>query len=269
MIKKTSWLYVLLSPSRWIEVPKYILPVKVKLGAGDRPDPRDLDAGEIYDSSRVARLPEKVSRLDEAKKLGWLPTKQSKNSCTAYSKGNGVEITNTIEHQEPVSVDKELQWSHQEENGASRDSGDLIQNAEYCFHKNPQGFPQTEYRRMRNAEDTVYGAKKWLAMGIGRNIRTGIYWKWSKEHRNTNSGYMKETGFFIPGEGARLGGHATAIVGYDDNKECPDGSKGAFELFEPELETWGNNEPGNFWVSYEDFGSLFSKYISRDCIDSK
>jgi C1A family cysteine protease len=38
-------------------------------------------------------------------------------------------------------------------------------------------------------------------------------------------------------------------------------------MHEPELETWGENPPGYFWVSYDKIDSLFSKYISRDMID--
>lgn len=265
--KRTSWMRVLLSPSRYWEAIKYAFKKKlpdVYLGAADRPDPRDV-ATKLPLGAINARMPRKISQKDKAKKLGWTPTKQSRNACTSYSKGHGVEIVNTIEHGKPITINKEKLWLQQELTGASRDSGDYIQNAEKQFHKNPQGFPQSEYRRLRRGENTVRGAKLWLTRG--ETIRTGIYWKWSSEHRMTNSRYMQETGFFTAGSGKPYGGHACDMVGFDDDKLCPDGSYGAFEMLESELENWGDDEPGTFWVSYADFSSLFSKYISRDTWD--
>lgn len=269
MIKKTSWIYVLLSPQRWKEIINYIQYTPPVLGAGDRPDPRDRDASELFSGVHDRVLPSKTGNLELARKAGWTPVAQSLNSCTAYSKGYAVEITNSIEDGKSVYIDKELQWSHQEKTGASRKNGDFIQNAEKQFHENPQGFHQTEFWRMRNNENTVNGSRKWLVIGIGSNIRTGIYWKWSSEHGMTNSTYMKKTGFFIPGDGKILGGHACTIVDYNDEIVAPDGSIGAFKLIEPGLEQWGNNLPGEFWVSYKYFNRLFSKYVSRDEINHK
>jgi len=267
MIKKTSWLAPILTPSRWGEFYTYFVSWRLpRDGASDRPDPRDLDA-KVWLKGTSPRIPKKKSNLEIPFQKQWKPQKQSRNSCTAYSKGFAVEIANTTEEGSPVYIDKELQWKHQEKTGASRDSGDFIQNAEKQFHDNPQGFPQTEYRRIRAREDNIENIKKWLCMGIGRTIRTGISWQWVINKRMSNSTYMKKTGFFIPGDGQNLGGHATLIVGFDDDKECPDGSKGALKMFEPELETWGDNPPGVFWVSYKHINNLFSKYISRDAIN--
>lgn len=44
------------------------------------------------------------------------------------------------------------------------------------------------------------------------------------------------------------GGHAVALVGYDDNKVMPDGSKGAFLV----RNSWGTNwgQAGYFWMAY-------------------
>ena len=265
-MSKTSWHHVLRNPSRWWEAIVYASKVFQfpTIGAADRPDPRDFSAGT---PSGKAKLPKKFSLYDKAVKLGWEPTKQSKNSCTAYSKGHGVEITNTIEHQKPVGIEKELQWTYQLATGGSKEYGDYVQNAEKQFHKNPQGFKQTEYFRLRSKTNTVRGIKLWLLKN--ETIRTGVYWKWVPKERDTNSGVMMDTGFFSPGEGRVLGGHACLFTGWDDTMKNPDGSVGAFQLLESEKMLWGENPPGIFWVSYKDLARLFSKYISRDTIDLK
>ena len=254
-MKKNSWTYVLLNPTRWWELLKYLTAPPPSLGACDRPDPRDLSAPKL---KGTVRMPRKFSLLEKSKKLGWEIAKQSKNSCTAYSKGHGVEVINTIEHQKPICIDKERQWEYQLKTGGSIARGDSIQNAEKQFHNNPQGFPQTEYRRLRGENDTVFGIKRWL-LRI-ETIRTGIYWKWVSGMGMTNDEYMQTTGFFIPGDGRALGGHAVFISGWDDDKE-------AFEVVESEKIKWGDNEEGVFWVKYEHIHHLFSKYISRDTID--
>ena len=257
-IKETSWLFVLLTPSRWGEALRYVFAPYVAMGAADRPDPRDLDA-KIPLGALTVTLPEKFSIREKAIALGWGPTKQSHNSCTAYSKCGSVERINTMEHAQPVSINAEIQWAHQEETGATRENGDFIQNAEYQFHRNPQGFPQTKYRRMRRNENTVYGTKRWL-VGKQEEVRTGIYWKWCAEEHKMNMKVMQDTGYFTPGQGTILGGHAVTITGWDD-------SRAAFEIVESELMQWGDNPPGVFWVRYEDFDRMFSKYISQDSID--
>ena len=264
MFKENSWAGVAVRPSRWGEAVRYLLNSNQRPidGAADNPDPRDFAAGLPAGS---VKIPSKFSLYDKAVKIGWGLTKQSLNSCTAYSKCHGAEITNTIEHGKVVNVDKEKQWAYQEDTGGGRDRGDLIQNAEKQFHKNPQGFKQTEYRRLRSAENSVRGAKLWLLKN--ETIRTGIYWKWVRSERNTNSGVMMDTGFFVPGEGTVLGGHACCITGWDDKAKAPDGSIGAFEVVESEKIKWEENPEGLFWVSYKYFHNMFSKYISRDTID--
>lgn len=265
MIKQTSWLFVLLNPSRWFEACNYFFKKKpINFGAYDRPDPRDLDA-EIPFGAICIATPEEFYLDEKAENLGWNAKKQSKNSCTSYSKGGSVGVTNTIEHQKPIEIDEEILWAHQEDTGASRDRGDSIQNAEKQFHNFPQGFPQTEFRRLRRTENTIRGVKLWL-LGM-ETVRTGVYWKWSQEHHNTNSGYMMKTGFFIPADGEILGGHAMFFAGWNDNMVCPSGKKGAFKMRESELMKWGDNQHGVCWLPYEHFDRVFSKYISRDTID--
>ncbi len=49
-----------------------------------------------------------------------------------------------------------------------------------------------------------------------------------------------------------IGGHAVVLVGYDDNKEMPDGSKGAFLVRNSWGTSWGIE--GYFWMSYNYVG---------------
>jgi hypothetical protein len=223
MIKKTSWLYVLLTPSRWGEAIKYLggfnhKPVK---GTGDNPDPRDITAK--IRGSISANMPEEFYLDDKAEDLGWKSKKQSKNACSAYSKGNGVEITNTVLNQKPCYIDKEELWGHQEDTGGSREKGDWLQNAEKQFDKHPQDYPQTGYGRLRSRDNSINGVKRWLL--TSETVRTLVYWQWVPEQRNTNSGILLETGEYLPGEGRVLGGHAIIYTGWNDYRINLDGSK--------------------------------------------
>jgi len=265
-IKKTSWFYVLLCPDRWAEAFNYLRKRNTRQigAAGDLPDPRDIHA-KLSSADKRVKIPKTFSLRKKAEKLNWVSARQSKNACTCYSKSNGVEITNTIEHGTPQTINPEALWALQEQTGGSREHGDFIQNAEKQFHANPQGYPQTEYGRLRRQENTVIGAKLWLLRM--ETIRTGLYWKWITSERTTNSSFMKRTGEFKSGVGDILGGHAFVITGWDDARVNSDGTLGAFEALESEKMKWGNNPPGVFWIKYSDFHNIFSKYVSRDTWD--
>ncbi|MCY6355125.1 FlgD immunoglobulin-like domain containing protein [Clostridium sp. ZS2-4] len=66
------------------------------------------------------------------------------------------------------------------------------------------------------------------------------------------------------------GGHAVAIVGYDDNLITPDG-KGAFKIINSWGENWGNN--GFCYVTYENFvrnmrlGCVFTDLVNGRIVD--
>jgi len=264
-VKKTSWAFVALHPNRWIELVRYVLnsfrgPVT---GTDDRPDPRDVSAK--IKGSRLAKLPAEFYLDDKAEELGWKSKKQSKNSCSAYSKGNGVEITNTVLNQKPCYIDKEEQWSYQCATGGSVAKGDWIQNAEKQFHAHPQKYPQTGYGRLRSQDNSIYGVKR--ALISNETVRTVIYWKWVTAEKNTNSGILKKTGEFIPGNGKVLGGHALIYCGWNDNRINLDGTKGAFRFKESEEMKCGDNPRGKLWVSYSNFDRIRSKYVSMDALD--
>jgi len=219
--------------------------------AMDLPDDRDWVAGV----PTLRHFPTRIDLVKKAQNLGFTPRKQSKGSCTAYSEIFRAEIENTIEHGKKIILDTEAQWAWQEKSGASREKGDWIQNAKKQFQKHPQGFPQTEYRRIDGGVDLC---KKWLAKQ--KPINTGIYWRWLSDKRMTNFRYMKETGIYIPGEGKVLGGHAIILTGFD---------RGVIKFLEPELtrNKSGNNQDGVFEIFEDHFEKLMSQYISFDAWD--
>lgn len=46
-----------------------------------------------------------------------------------------------------------------------------------------------------------------------------------------------------------LGGHEVLCIGFDDNKQCPKASQGAFKVRNSWSEEWGDH--GNFWMPYD------------------
>jgi len=257
-MKEGSWLNVLSDVTRWGDLCRYFIQDRMPLmGAEDRPDPRDFSSQLPKGLPKNFAKREKSNNWEQARKIGWMPKKQSRNSCTAYSKGAQVEIVNTIEEQKPVYIDKEMLWAQQERTGASREYGDYIQNAQKQFHLSPQGFNQIEYRRLRREENNPESAAMWLF--LGNIIQTGIYW--GRYGTTTNYKRMKETGIFVPHEGQSIGGHAVLFVDVDMKTRM-------FKCFDPEVEKWGDNEAGIFWLRFDDFFAAFSKYIARDAINS-
>ncbi len=66
------------------------------------------------------------------------------------------------------------------------------------------------------------------------------------------SSQVANTGLVVrPGPSERIqGGHAVCLVGYDDNKVMPDGSKGAFLVRNSWGTGWGYQGSGYYWMSY-------------------
>ena len=52
--------------------------------------------------------------------------------------------------------------------------------------------------------------------------------------------------------------HCSAIVGFDDNKDCGDGSKGAYKIMQSWGTGWGDG--GFSWISYKlwDSGTILA-----------
>jgi len=219
--------------------------------AMDKPDVRDFLAGNPI----VGDFPTKKSIFTKASELGFRLTKQTEGACTAYAETYRASIENTLEHGKVIVFDAEAQWKLQIETGATRKSGDFIQNAKKQFHKNPQGFPQTEYRRM----DGDYKiAKKHII--LDKPINTGVYWRWLPEYRMTNYKYMSNTGLYIPGSGEIIGAHAILLTGFNGDY---------FEFIESEVtENKSNKNPAGVFMMHKDyFENIMSKYISFDATD--
>ncbi len=64
-----------------------------------------------------------------------------------------------------------------------------------------------------------------------------------------DSFYNLGAGVYDHYEGQFYGGHAIAVVGYDDSKVSPTGHKGAFKLFNSWSTQWGDKGYG--WISYD------------------
>jgi hypothetical protein len=67
----------------------------------------------------------------------------------------------------------------------------------------------------------------------------------------------KTTGF-IRASGKAVGGHAYMIRGADDTIKCPDGSTGAFRVFNSWGEQWG--QQGKAWLSYKEGDGLIKNH---------
>ena len=68
-------------------------------------------------------------------------------------------------------------------------------------------------------------------------------------------------------QGQNYGGHAMALVGYDDNKTSPRGHRGAFRVINSWGTSWGDNGYG--WISYRAWESLRPyAYVLYDIQDS-
>ncbi len=240
----------LIEKTRWFLVDRFCTPMT----CGDNPDPRDYIAGE---APRV-NLPSRISLYDRANKFGFNILKQTKNSCTAYSEVMRAIIENTIQNEELIKIDPEMQWAYQLDSGASTETGDWIQNAKKQFQDHPQGYPQTEYRRLFNKD--VYEIKKWLA--LLRPLNTGIKWEWMSSLKMSNMQYMQETGRYVKGDYSLKSGHACLFTGYDDSTRL-------FEFIESEkLNRHDKKHPnGMFHISYDDIKDIMSMYMSYDMLN--
>ena len=91
-------------------------------------------------------------------------------------------------------------------------------------------------------------------------VVVGTTWYWlMEEDEMTDDFFCMVYRDYIP-EWADVpdnGGHAYVIKGADRNKDCPDGSKGAFRCINSWGTKWGDE--GEFWVSFNDMNILINE----------
>lgn len=224
----------------------------------DVPDPRDYHAPEINPIN--ANLPDEFSLLEKIDPLKWEAIKQSWNTCSSYSKKYQNEICNTIWNEILCEIDGEELWGHQEYSGAVRQNGDTLQNSQKQFHKNPQGFPQYEFFRLRwTGHKLVEQMKLWVYARF-QPIQTGGKWRYLNGKNNYSEG--KKTGEWFPFLGGKtIGAHAWNVIGW---------TKTHWIIIESELDQWGDHKiKGVFLVDMVNTERMFSKYVFRDAIDKK
>ncbi len=103
------------------------------------------------------------------------------------------------------------------------------------------------YQRLFNADSTAKHIAVRRALANGHPVVIGMM---------VSEAFMRSSGHYKPGssdvsllERGQLGGHAMAVIGYDDTKYG-----GAFELINSWGQDWGND--GFMWVTYGDFNTF-------------
>lgn len=95
------------------------------------------------------------------------------------------------------------------------------------------------------------------AVGIGSNVNGN---GWGYNAVKNRRGFVT-----MPKPDETYGGHAYLLIGWDDTKTCPDGTKGAFRGRNSWGTGWGLN--GDFWLSYSDVSYLFTGWTIVDLPD--
>ncbi len=167
-------------------------------------------------------------------------------------------------------------WTYNQINGG-RDNGSSIANAfKLLVQKggvpwsvmpyNHKDYKTQPTQSMKNLAASKYRSKRYSRVittdpaNIKREIASGnpvvggfnVTSKWYKPSQSVRNG-----GVFDDYTGSVTGGHAMAIVGYDDSKVSPSGHKGAFKIINSWGNTWGNR--GFFWMSYK-CAAMLCKY---------
>jgi len=253
----------------------------------------ELDAAETADSLMVraggTKLP---SRVDLSGKLPPVSTQGSQGSCTAWSTTYYTKTYHEI-IKNKWSTDwgdfdpyKDTSgkrarvfspaWTYNQINGG-RDSGSSISTAFKLIVEHgavPWSVMPYSYKdyttqpssSMKQLASSRYRAKRYAYVkpsdpeNIKRELANGnpvvggfsVTSNWKRPSKEVCNGGVQDNY-----SGTVTGGHAMAIVGYDDNKVSPSGHKGAFKIVNSWGKWWGNN--GYFWMSYKCL-SMLCKY---------
>lgn len=221
-------------------------------GALDRPDLRDFRAEHVLGAAEMAGLPDAVDlRPIAAKNQG------STNRCTAYALTHVHEILQFIEHQKKIVLDAEQQWRNQlrDPGTATEKDGDYLQSALQSLRKfglddaAGRKYPIRGYAALERKVDDLRGR-----LAASFPIYTGSL------VTKTNFDKAKKTGVWGGNDGPQVGGHAFAIVGYDD-------AAGVFIALNSYGPSWGKFGDGTFRIRYADVAELFTPYVLYDAAD--
>jgi len=221
-------------------------------GCKDVPDNRDFQAEHVLGNTTII-LPEEVNLLNIS-----VHNQGKTNHCTSYGLTHIHEILNTVEFSREVELDPEEQWHNQKEypGTAKEDSGDSLQSAlaslkRYGLSYNDgKGYKQLFIENYAVINKTIGDFKGWLSKGFPIYTGTAV--------TSTNYTKAKTTGIWGGLDGANVGGHCIAIVGYN---------KDGFVALNSYGPDWGKYGNGIFIIKYDDVKYLFTSYIIYDRTD--
>ncbi len=257
----------------------------------------ELDAAETNFNPMVRAGSEKLpSKVDLSGKMPPVGSQGHQGSCTAwsttyYTKSYHERIKNKWEYgwgnYNPYYSSGKIDsskgthvfspaWTYNQINGG-RDSGSSIAGAFRLISQkgavpwSVMPYNHDDYRTqptnsMKKLALSKYKAKSYSRVvttdpdNVKREIAAGnpvvggfsVTSKWKSPSEDVRNG-----GVHDDYSGTVTGGHAMAVVGYDDSKVSPSGHKGAFRI----INSWGNywGEKGYFWMSYKCF-TMLCKY---------
>ena len=186
------------------------------------------------------------------------------NHCTAYGATKVFEIPNKVEHEMEIDFDPEKQWENQKKYPATADekNGDFTRSALKSLKKfgadfKNENFKITGYAMISNSAESF---KNWLLRGfaIFTSCDTTLPVENNPENLTTWL-FAAKTGF-VNLSGARVGGHAFAIVGWDENGFIAENSWG---------KSWGKFGDGTFRIRFEDAAKMHESFVIYDRKDLK
>lgn len=221
----------------------------VPTGALDMEDERLHNAEHVLGAVFEGELPKSVNLMNIK-----AHDQKFTNHCTSYGLTHIHEILNTVEYKEEMKFDPEQQWKHQlEYPGTAKESvGDYLVSALKSLHKfgldrKKKNHPIIRYAKFHKSVDQM---KRYLAAGMP--IYTGA------PTTSTNFKLAKHNGVWGGLDGAKIGGHAFAVVGYEP---------GYFIALNSYGETWGKFGNGTFKIREKDIFVLYSAFVIYDAQD--
>ena len=223
------------------------------------PDDRDFRAKEILVGETPAQFPEKF-RLPKTP-----PQYQgASNHCTAYAVIKTFEIPNKVEHEMEIDFDPEKQWKNQKNypGTATEKSGDYTRSALKSLRKFGADFSNQNFKIAGYAtvENCVESFKNWISRGFAIFTSCDTTLPVENNPESWTTWLFAERTGFVNLTGARVGGHAFAIVGWDEEGFIGENSWG---------ENWGIYGDGTFKIAFEDVPKMHESFVIYDSKDLK